>query len=214
MADAGKGIRDVQTIVTMRLLGGRPCLDFVNTVDARHDRWGPDLLNGFADLLVWCERIALLTEEELASARIAAAHDPDQATAALVRAKDLREAIYEVLAAVAGGRTPPEPASTSVCREIDRAEAFRSFQFANSIYAWAWQNEDPFDRPVHRIALDCAALLTDGAARARLKECFGPNCGWLFVDETRNNSRRWCSEETCGTHTRVLRYRKKRQAPL
>ena len=195
----------------MRLLGGRPCLDFVNTVDARRDRWGPDLLDGFEDLVVWCERVGLLTDEELASARIEAMQSPDQARAILSRAKLLREAIYDVLAAIAEHRTPPGPASTTLCREIDRGAAFRCFKLSDGAYAWTWQGEASMERPLHRITLDCAALLTDPQSRLRLKECFGPNCGWLFVDETRNRSRRWCSEESCGTHTRVLRYREKRR---
>jgi predicted RNA-binding Zn ribbon-like protein len=45
----------------------------------------------------------------------------------------------------------------------------------------------------------------------RVKEC--PNCGWLFLDTTKNGKRRWCSMEDCGSNVKALEYyyRKKKE---
>ncbi|HIC80680.1 MAG TPA: hypothetical protein EYP07_06905, partial [Kiloniellaceae bacterium] len=56
------------------------------------------------------------------------------------------------------------------------------------------------------LAISAAALLTDPRDRARIKICPGDNCGWLFVDETRNARRRWCSMETCGNRAKARRH--------
>ena len=63
---------------------------------------------------------------------------------------------------------------------------------------------------VHRVALHVTAILTSEQLCPRVKLCTGPNCGWLFIDETKNGSRRWCRDEGCGAHMRVLRYRAKK----
>ncbi|MCV4932572.1 CGNR zinc finger domain-containing protein, partial [Escherichia coli] len=45
----------------------------------------------------------------------------------------------------------------------------------------------------------------------RIRECPGRNCGWLFLDTSRNGQRRWCSEAECGTPARVARHRAARR---
>ena len=51
-----------KTIADISLLGGHPALDFVNTVDAWRDRWGPDFLATYDDLVVWAERVGLIDQ--------------------------------------------------------------------------------------------------------------------------------------------------------
>lgn len=56
------------------------------------------------------------------------------------------------------------------------------------------------------IALSAAAILTDGREHSRIKRCPGDNCGWLFVDETRNARRTWCSMQSCGNRAKAARH--------
>lgn len=200
----------MKAISTMRLLGGRPCLDLVNTVDARRDSWGPDLLTEYEDLLEWCGRVDLLDITEIAEARTAAAVDGKGASKTLARIKKLREAIAAIMSAIAEHRVVPEHALTAFADEAARARIFQKFDIAGAGFGWVWGREDPCDRPLHRVALDAATLLADERLRPRIKLCPGPNCGWLFLDETKNGSRRWCRDDGCGVHVRVRRYRAKR----
>lgn len=199
------------TIATVPLLGGRPSLDLVNTVEARRDAWGPDLLTRYEDLVAWSERLALLTEAELGEARSVSNFDLDGAAVALARVKRFREALAEVIAAMVEGRPGPDAAVAVVADEVDRARRHQRLTASNERFGWAWEVEPPLDRIAHRIALDAAALLTDDRFRKRVKLCTGPNCGWPFLDRTKNGSRRWCRDEGCGAHVRVLRYRARKR---
>jgi len=65
------------------------------------------------------------------------------------------------------------------------------------------------------IAVSTAALLADPREMARLKTCPGADCGWMFIDETKNGRRRWCSMETCGNRAKAARhYERSRRTPI
>jgi len=48
--------------------------------------------------------------------------------------------------------------------------------------------------------------------RDRIRQCADDACGWLFVDRSRNNSRRWCDSTDCGNRNRVRRHYRRRTA--
>jgi predicted RNA-binding Zn ribbon-like protein len=63
--------------------------------------------------------------------------------------------------------------------------------------------------PLAPVAHSAWTLLTD-PHRPPVRVCAGRGCGWLFLDETRNASRRWCSSDDCGRRERVRRHRARR----
>ncbi len=200
----------MDTIATVRLLGGRPCLDLVNTVYARRDSWGPDFLTQYEDLITWSERVKLLGSEQIESIRSAARVDPQSADVAFETAKQLREAAAEVFSALVEKRPIPDSAFAFLGNEVVRARRHQRLTMTNERFDWTWEEERPLDRIAHRVALDAAAILTSEQLCPRVKLCTGRNCGWLFLDETKNGSRRWCRDEGCGAHMRVLRHRAKK----
>ncbi|HEX2135648.1 MAG TPA: ABATE domain-containing protein [Microvirga sp.] len=199
------------SIATLQLLGGHPSLDFANTVSARRGRWGPDLLLGFDDLLAWADRVGLLGEAELDRLRRAAALSPQESVAALERAKRLREAVYGVFSALAAGAEPPAGALKLVRKEYLQAQSSRALSAREGTVAWEWPDEPDLNAVTHRIAVHAVDLLT-GPELRRVKECYGRDCGWLFFDNSRNASRRWCSDADCGTLARVTRHRMRARA--
>lgn len=79
---------------------------------------------------------------------------------------------------------------------------------------------DPLDvarrQPLEALlAASALTILGDRRELSRVKMCPGDNCGWLFIDETKNARRRWCSMETCGNRAKASRHyeRKKAQEP-
>ncbi|MFT4158413.1 CGNR zinc finger domain-containing protein [Shinella sp.] len=55
-----------------------------------------------------------------------------------------------------------------------------------------------------------ALLLIARPEPERLKIC--PNCGWLFLDRSRNRSRAWCDMAVCGNRAKASRhYRRNRE---
>ncbi|GHH76410.1 hypothetical protein GCM10018793_22030 [Streptomyces sulfonofaciens] len=63
------------------------------------------------------------------------------------------------------------------------------------------------------LARDTVDLLTDPAARDRLRRCEGDNCPLIYLDTSRGRRRRWCSSEVCGNRERVARHRRRAAVP-
>jgi predicted RNA-binding Zn ribbon-like protein len=88
---------------------------------------------------------------------------------------------------------------------------------AGEAYVWAWDRggddggEPALDRPLWPVARSAAELLTS-PNRARVKVCAGEGCGWMFIDESRNASRRWCDSRSCGNRERVREYLARKRA--
>jgi predicted RNA-binding Zn ribbon-like protein len=190
----------------MRLSGGHPALDFANTVDSRRGRWGPDFLHSFDDLLVIAERTAVLDSVAVSRLRKKASADPKRARAVVDRAMSLREAIHQVFIAEDTGRTYPSTALQVVETTAREGRSRERFLHTKSGFAWSL----PFDEleDVGRaFALASLELLIARNDRREIRECKGDNCGWLFLDHSKGGHRRWCSDASCGTRSRIARFR-------
>ncbi len=82
-------------------------------------------------------------------------------------------------------------------------------------FVWDWSgNQDALDRVVWAIMYSALELLTSEEVK-RVKECAGRDCGWLFLDMSKNGSRQWCSMEGCGSRAKMRRqYARKRAVNL
>jgi predicted RNA-binding Zn ribbon-like protein len=190
----------------MRLSGGHPALDFVNSVDSRGDRWGPDFLRCFDDLLVLAERTAMLDAAAASALRDKALAQPERAAAAIDKAAKLREAVYQAFVTEDADRDYPAPA-LQLLEEVAR-EARRRERLSRTNPGFAWSL--PFDEleDVGRaFALAAIGLLMSRDDRREVRECKGDNCGWLFLDHSKGGRRMWCSDAGCGTRSRISRFR-------
>jgi predicted RNA-binding Zn ribbon-like protein len=193
-----------QTIDELELSGGDPALDFVNTVETRAS--DPlELLRSYRDLADWTAKVGLVDAQTARSLRRFAAAD------VLARAIALREAAYEVLVAVAVEHAPPpEEALAIVNAEI--ADAGRGvLAFDGEAFTFEPPPQDAL-LPLHLVARALADLLTSPRLQ-RVGRCEGVgDCGWLFLDTTKNKSRRWCSMEACGSRVKMRRYYERSKA--
>ncbi|HEY7976321.1 MAG TPA: ABATE domain-containing protein [Ktedonobacterales bacterium] len=182
-------------------------LDFVNTVDWRNTRQPTERLNGYADLVTWLCAADALTPSVGQRMLAAAGADGEGAQAAFARARALREAIYRVFAAVARGEAiaTPDLAPVSVAASEALAHA-RLAPTAQGSVEWEWPEHDaPLERALWPVARSAAALLVS-ARLGRVRECEGDGCGWLFLDTSKNRSRRWCSMDSCGNRAKARRH--------
>ena len=196
-----------------RLLGGRLCLDFVNTVDPRHGPRWREYLNSYADLVAWGVHAGAVTADEAVRLAREAAARPDAARAALHRAIDVREVLYRLFLAVATGASA-EPADLSTLNEAYGAAMARARVIADGRrFVWGWASDrQGLDRVLWPVVRCAAELLTAEELR-RVKACGErEGCGWLFLDTSKNSSRRWCSMEVCGTQAKLRRYRARRRS--
>lgn len=193
------------------LAGGALSLDFVNTLDWRGREQPVETLHHYADLL----RFSLASgsiESRQAHALLAwAIRHPKRSARALERAKDTREAMALLLKAVSKGDSLPPAALRRLEKDALEAAAARVLAPMAGGAKWQWAEGDPDpELPRWAAALDAARVLTM-EGRAPIRECEGSQCGWFFLDESRNRRRRWCSMEACGNRAKAQRfYRRKR----
>ena len=194
--------------VPPRLVAGTLCLDFVNTVSRPTAELTPnERLTGYSELLFWARAAGILDDAGLKALTAAAEADPSGAAAVLAKAVALREALA---ALIAGSDGPPEALSV-LNGLLERAPQRR--RLAPNGPGFAWRVEQPgedLERPLWQVAWDAAALLTSDRLE-RVRRCVAPDCGWLFLDLTRNRSRRWCSMEDCGNRAKARRHYAKRK---
>ena len=188
------------------IVAGHLALDFANTVD---DPLGPQRFDHIADyprLLAWSQRVGLLTDGAAAVLRQAVDHQPRAAATAIRRAHSLRAALNETFGSIADGDMPAagwEQLRSFVSAAVQNAGVATT---AASRASLRWDVRKP-DYPMWPVAEAAHSLLV-GRELSRLKRCVG--CPWLFLDRSKNQSRRWCSMEYCGTDEKIRRYVSKR----
>ncbi len=187
------------------LSGGRLCLDFVNTVDGRLQE-PQDRLGTYADLVSWSEQAGTLERREAAALRQAAAERPAEAKRALAAARELREALHSVFSAVAAGGSPPGEAMATLNDALPGALSALRLAMVGESIEWRWSlAERGLEAPLAPVVRDAAQLMTS-ADLSRVTECESATCAWLFLDQSRNRSRRWCDMSVCGNRAKARRH--------
>jgi predicted RNA-binding Zn ribbon-like protein len=186
----------------VRVVGGDPALDFVNTVHDWYADPAEDYLQDVPRYLQWCDRVGV--GDRASPRRPADVEDPDRLLNEVHR---LRGDLREVFLAVIRDRRPSASALAGLDWWLHLAWNDLTLEPAvDGMLAWRGRNPDP-TRPLKKIALSGLGILQSSRA-GRLKECAAVGeCGWLFIDDTKNNRRRWCSMELCGTRAKMRRYR-------
>jgi predicted RNA-binding Zn ribbon-like protein len=199
---------EIASIAVLPLVGGHPALDFANTL-GQHPGGAPnEHLTDYARLVAWSGRLALLSRAEAQALRRRAADAPEEAQRTLLAARELRSAIYDVIAAHAAGAPVSRDALARLNRYLVRANAHTAVSATRAGFGWDWNGApDALDRVLWPLARAAAELLT-GAQLARVRRCAGEDCRWLFLDTSKNHSRRWCSMSDCGNRAKVRRFRR------
>ncbi len=192
-------------IPRLRLLGGAVCLDIANTTGLRLEPDGEEALRDVEDLIAWAEHAGALDGKERRSLLRTAGAEPKKAAAVHRRAIALREAIYRIFSAVAARRAA-EQGDVGLLNEAV-AEAYRHLRLVPTAsgFTWEWQGvEGALELPLWRVARSAADLLVSPELE-RVRECAGQECDWLFLDASRNRSRRWCDMAACGNRAKAQR---------
>ena len=131
---------------------------------------------------------------------------PEQAAATFADAIATREASYRIFFAIAARRTPQPHAVAALNRALDAAPARRVLVRDNKGFGWE----------IDRVGFSATALLAPVLWSAgdlmvstdtiRLRHCSNEQCLWLFLDESKNGSRRWCSMQACGNRAKAHRH--------
>lgn len=204
---------------TARLVGGRLCLDFVNTVGgrvsdpARGKKTAEavvilrERLNDYLDLLAWSGHAGLLGEAEAQALVREGKRREQEAAQVLARALALREALYRICKAVIDQRSPQAADLALLNQELGEARRHERLVAVADGFDWECNGgTSDLDRMLWPVARSAAELLTAGDL-TRLHACGSEECGWLFEDTSRNRSRQWCTMTDCGNIAKVRRFR-------
>jgi predicted RNA-binding Zn ribbon-like protein len=189
-------------------VGGNLCLDFTNTVEFRDSDERIEFLRSYTSVLAWCWRSHLIDDTEAERLSALAADQPAEAESAFHTAVEFRETFHRICRAVIRSESPL-PADLEFLNHIlTTVQPQRRLAASQQGFAWTWVRSDDLAHILAPIALAAADLLTSNELQ-RVRQC--PNCGWLFVDTSRNHSRRWCSMDFCGSKIKSRRQYERRK---
>ncbi|HEV8389568.1 MAG TPA: ABATE domain-containing protein [Dongiaceae bacterium] len=212
--DGAKSIRSLSKGRAGRLplVGGRLCLNFVNTSSGRGTPARKEHLTSYHDLLAWSHHAGALDATVTLALAALAGRQAQAARRTLSKAIKLRESLFAIVTGLAR-RQPPAPAALEELNGF-LAASYRAACLAQDGHGfrWIWRLDTlRLDLPVWIIARSASEVLT-GEPLERLKSCAGLDCGWVFLDATRNGRRRWCEMEVCGSRAKMRRYRHRHQS--
>jgi len=183
-------------------------LDLANTVSGREDpERRNDHLGSSADLLAFASQSGIVSAGEAAELRVWARQHEAEARRSFRKVVGLREAVYAAFSAVAQGRMAGLDSLDAINHAALEALQHRRLSPARGGYRWQWlpAAKNPLERVLWLIAQSAADLLTSEELKI-VRFCEAPDCQWLFLDHSRNRSRRWCDMTTCGNRQKARRH--------
>lgn len=202
--------RKFTTVGELPLVGGRDCLDLVNTTGARRSPRPRERLHSYGDLLVWSMRVGLITTSARRVLTREAARRPRDATRVLIKVLRIREELYRIFRRL----IDKTGAGTTSVRRLNgwwqgemRKLVVTLDGNAVLVQRHAAPHElDPMVWPLIKSAIE---VLTSAEIK-RVKRC--AECDWLFLDATKNGSRMWC-KGVCGGRVRARRHYQRMRRP-
>jgi predicted RNA-binding Zn ribbon-like protein len=218
------GQPDFTPVETMDLSAGESCLDFVNTGSRLLERHaglegealaaaGPfgDRLKSYGDLVTFAERAELVDEATGRALRSRAAAEPGTAAEVLEDARAFRESLFRTFLAAGIGAATDEADLSLLQGRAAAAAGRQQLVRGPDGFSLVWPEAMELDRMLWPLATSALALLlTDEVAR--VKECAAEDCNWLFLDSSKNRSRRWCDMKACGNRAKARHYYHRHQS--
>ncbi len=191
------------------------CLHFSNTKDWHGSEHPVEKLQKLSDLISWSVKENIIDKPSAIAYLRASEADSNEAKAALVGARDLRESIYRIFSSFSHDRAPQENDLHFLNQNIARAFSRQELMYnqRRKEFHWGWKKQEMktsghnFDQILLPIVKSAADLLVSDKLHL-VKECANETegCGWLFIDSSKNHSRRWCSMRDCGNRSKVRSY--------
>ena len=195
------------------------CLDFTHTLQDRFNADRKELLNSYSHLLAWGLYMHLFEEQEAQQLLRIAEQYPQVAMKTLHNAVEVREAIYRIFYAISQEEAPEAddmallnaalPQAMSHARIVQDGEKHR--------FSWDWNVKNGTERleRINWLVVRSAADLLTSNKLDDVRACAAEDCRWLFLDISKNHSRRWCDMETCGNQAKARRhYSRKKSGAL
>jgi predicted RNA-binding Zn ribbon-like protein len=190
------------------LTGGNLALNFANTVSRRNvPERRAEHLETYADLVSFADQSAILPARQANELLAYARRHDSEARRAFRKAIVLREALYRAFSAVAQDDTASSEDLATIGNYVLDSLRHRALIRMDGGYGWQWtQNgKTSLDYVLWPISQSAADLLTSDELKM-VRFCEAPDCEWLFLDRSRNRSRRWCDMTSCGNREKARRH--------
>src|SRR6202453_1646240 len=188
-----------------QLVAGHLALDFANTLDYRYD---PDrlidLLPSYERFLAFCRQSGVITAAQMRKLLDGLSEFDSQRV--LKEVIEFREALYFLILSAVHGRRPDESHLRVLNRFLSEARAVDQVVWHKRKFVRSFRDvrERP-DGPLRQI-IDASVVLITSSDLYNIRECSEKTCRWLFLDRSRNHSRRWCDMQLCGNRTKAKRF--------
>jgi predicted RNA-binding Zn ribbon-like protein len=193
------------------LIGGHPALDLVNTLDWRfRERGQEELLASHRDLIAFSGQTGLLAAK---TARVLRNEvSPKTSERVLAETRELREALAEVFYAQLDGRRPDSTQIATLERFFREAREREKLVWNAPNLFWELSGaESDAELPLWLLARSACSLLLAPDMR-KLRACHNAECRWLFLDTSKNHTRRWCDMAVCGNRMKARRFKAQQRA--
>ena len=184
-------------------------LAFVNTLSSRPTSAPVERLDSYESLVVWAREQHLVSAAAAERLAAEARRHPHHAVAVLARAKDFREALNGLVSAIDAGKQPSADVLKTIGDCLAGAYANGRLVPHDGALQWVASAEDDLERVLWEIGR-AAGRLVVSPRLARVRACAASDCGWWFVDDTKNRSRRWCEMTLCGNREKLRRFRSRK----
>jgi len=195
------------THVEYQIIAGELSLDLINTLDNRPlPGQQKDLLGSYQDLADWALQAGAVGSQQRAALLRTAAADPRAAAATLHKAVELRECLYRIVSSRLRNRRPALEDLALFSCFLAESHSHLQLQGGRSGFRLGWPaSKAGLDSLLWPIVKSAAALLTS-ADLHHVRECDSASCRWVFLDRSKNHSRRWCDMKVCGNRVKAHRF--------
>ncbi len=190
----------------------RLCLYFANTLEMHASDHTQETLHTYADLVAWAHDQGFVTNKQKENLLHVAESQPMEAQHVLAQALALRDVIYRIFSALATGDSQSDIDLSELNAFLSSAMSGAQLIQSENGYKWDWKGDDEaLDVMLAPIIRSAGKLLTSDDLK-RVGQCADDRgCGWLFIDTSKNRSRRWCSMDDCGNRAKQRRHYQSKQ---
>lgn len=186
---------------------GHLVLDFVNTLEWRNSNDPHESFSSFEDFIEWAHQGGVLSKSDIETIAQEQKVASDGIKSSLTHVLELRERLYRIFSSASAGLSPTIEDLENLNKAISTSRSQTKLKWGGDKFAWGWQSENNLvERLLWLITQDAVELLTSDLF-SRVGECADDRgCGFLFVDTSKNRSRKWCSMDACGNRAKARKH--------
>lgn len=194
-------MNNIEHLKEISLDGGLLCLDFINTVSEYRGDEPINYITNEVEWLVWLKRVKLITNDF---------DEFEKDSFNINEILQVRKTLYQLLVHYVRDEIIPDKVLAGFNRYYSRMNKHVTFTlYGKEVKETLVFNQLSANEYLLPIIRSAKELLTSGELK-NVKEC--PNCGWIFLDKTKSNTRRWCNMKACGNKIKTQKYYRKTAA--